>query len=144
MEVIVVVLMAALTAVVILGVTFRKAGAALAWYDEVASVLLAWLTFYGACLAALNRAHIGFPKIVEAMNPSLRRWVIVVRELIVLSFFGMAAWAGLMVLRVLGGTSLVTLPWVSTQVTQSVIPVGAVLYIVAEVLSLWEYVREPP
>jgi hypothetical protein len=38
----------------------------------------------------------------------------------------------------------VTLPWVSTQVTQSVIPVGAVLYIVAEVLSLWEYVREPP
>jgi TRAP-type C4-dicarboxylate transport system permease small subunit len=37
LEVIVVVLMAALTAVVILGVTFRKAGAALAWYDEVAS-----------------------------------------------------------------------------------------------------------
>lgn len=133
--------MAALTGVVVLGVVFRKAGAALVWYDEVASILLAWLTFYGACLAALKRAHIGFPQLVEALNPRVRRWVIVVRELIVLGFFVVAGWAGILVVRVLEGTYLVTLPGISTQLTQSVIPVGAVLFIVAELLSLQELRR---
>jgi TRAP-type C4-dicarboxylate transport system permease small subunit len=133
--------MAALTCVVVLGVVFRKAGAALVWYDEVASILLAWLTFYGACLAALKRAHIGFPQLVEALNPRVQRWVVVVRELIVLGFFVVAGWAGILVVRVLEGTYLVTLPGISTQLTQSVIPVGAVLFIVAELLSLQELRR---
>ena len=43
--------------VVVLGVVFRWDGEALSWYDEVASVQLAWLTYYGASLAALKRAH---------------------------------------------------------------------------------------
>jgi len=37
---------------------------------------------------------------------------------------------------VLGGTSLVSLPWVPAAVAQSVIPIGAVLFIVAQLLSL--------
>ena len=31
---------------------YRKAGASLTWYDEIASILLAWVTYYGAALAA--------------------------------------------------------------------------------------------
>ena len=49
--------MGALAVVVVLGVGFRKFGAALVWYDEVASVLLAWLTYYGAALAATPAAR---------------------------------------------------------------------------------------
>ena len=64
LEFAVVALMVALAVVVVLGVVFRRLGAALVWYDEIASILLAWLTFYGAALAALHRAHIGFPKLV--------------------------------------------------------------------------------
>ena len=48
-----------------LGVVFRTLGASLVWYDEVASVLLAWLTFYGSALASVKRAHIGCPELVE-------------------------------------------------------------------------------
>ena len=55
LELAVVALMVALALVVVLGVVFRRFGAALVWYDEVASILLAWLTFYGAALAALPR-----------------------------------------------------------------------------------------
>ena len=65
---IVIVLMVALAAEVTLGVAFRSFGQALAWYDEVASVLLAWLTFYGAALASVRRAHIGCPELVDAMS----------------------------------------------------------------------------
>ncbi|HMB77205.1 MAG TPA: TRAP transporter small permease subunit, partial [Kiloniellaceae bacterium] len=53
-------LVVSLTAVVVIAVVYRKLGASLAWYDEVASILLAWVTYYGAALAALNRGHIGF------------------------------------------------------------------------------------
>ena len=54
LEIIMLFLMTSLAVVVIVGVGFRKAGAALVWYDEVASILLAWLTYYGAALAALD------------------------------------------------------------------------------------------
>ena len=127
--------MTSLALVVVAGVVFRKAGAALVWYDEVASILLVWLTYYGACLAALARAHIGFPKFVEAAGPKLRVLLTVVREAVIVVFFLVVAWAGWRVLLVLEGTNLVSLPWVPTRLTQSVIPVGAVLFIAAEALS---------
>ena len=137
------VLMAALALVVIVGVGFRKAGASLVWYDEVASILLAWLTYYGAALAALHRAHIGMPTLVEALKGRVRLTVVLLAEVCVLLFFGVLAWSGMRVLSVLGGTTLVSLPWVPMSLAQSVIPIGAVLFIVAQLLSLPEALAGP-
>lgn len=131
-------LMVALALVVVLGVVFRRLGAALVWYDEVASILLAWLTFYGAALAALHRAHIGFPKLVDGLRPALRRPLILLGEACVLTFFMVAAWAGWRVFGILGGETLVSLPWVPQRLAQSVIPIGAVLFIIAEIVTLPE------
>jgi len=132
LEAIVLGLLAALALVVVLGVGFRKAGLALVWYDEIASILLAWLTYYGAGLAALQRAHIGFPTLVDRLDRPWRTLALVVREVAVMGFFVAAAWAGWRVLVVLDGTYLVSLPWMPARVTQSVIPLGAALFIVAE------------
>ena len=134
----VVVLIVALALVVVLGVVFRKLGASLVWYDEVASILLAWLTFYGAALAALHRAHIGFPKLVDGLRPTLRRPLILLGEAFVLMFFMVVAWAGWRVFGILGGEMLVSLPWVPQRLTQSVIPIGAILFIIAELVTLPE------
>ena len=134
----VVALMVALALVVVLGVIFRRLGAALVWYDEVASILLAWLTFYGAALAALQRAHIGFPKLVDGLAPPLRRPLILLGEAFVLAFFMVTAWAGWRVFGILGGETLVSLPWVPQRLAQSVIPIGAVLFIIAELVTLPE------
>lgn len=138
LEVLMLLLMTSLAVVVIVGVGFRKAGAALVWYDEVASILLAWLTYYGASLAALKRAHIGFPKLVESASPRLQLYLVLTREAIVIGFFVLVAWAGLQVLLVLDGIYLASLPSVSVRLTQSVIPIGAVLFIIAELLSFAE------
>ena len=138
LEIIMLFLMTSLAVVVIVGVGFRKAGAALVWYDEVASILLAWLTYYGASLAALKRAHIGFPKLVESAAPQLRLYLVLCREIIVVGFFVLVAWAGWQVLLVLNGLYLASLPSVSVRFTQSVIPIGAVLFIIAELLSFAE------
>lgn len=143
LELVVLGLMGSLAAVVVVGVVFRKAGASLVWYDEVASILLAWLTYYGAALAALHRAHIGMPTLVDRLRGRVRVAVVLVAEACVLAFFGVLAWAGLRVLSVLTGTSLVSLPWVPASVAQSVIPIGAVLFIAAQLLSLPDALREP-
>ena len=141
LETIVILLLGSLASLVVVAVVFRKAGASVVWYDEVASVLLAWLTYYCASLAALKRAHIGFPKLVQAA-PLKVRWVLYgLRELIVVGFFLIVAWAGWQVLIVLEGDYLVSLPWVPIQLTQSVIPIGAVLFIVAELVSFIELIR---
>ena len=119
-----------MTAIVVLAVIWRKAGASFIWYDEVAAILLAWITYYGAALAALKRAHIGFDGILLALP----------MQSFVFLFFAVLAWTGWEVLGVLQGMNLISLPWVPVQFTQSVIPIGAVLFIVCEALSLPEYV----
>ena len=142
LETIVVTLVVALTAVVVVAVVYRKAGASLSWYDEVASVLLAWVTYYGAALAALKRQHIGYDGIVRAVGPAWRLAFVVVSEIAVFGFFLLLAWTGWIVLDVLQGDTLVSLPWVPVQLTQSVIPIGASLFIVCEAVSLPDYWRD--
>ncbi len=144
LEAILIFLMVALTVVVVVAVIYRKAGASLAWYDEVASVMLAWVTYYGAALAALKRRHIGFDGLVLALPARWQLAAVVVAELCVYAFFLLLAWTGWVVLRVLEGDTLVSLPEVSVQLTQSVIPIGAVLFLLCETLSLpahWRRVR---
>ena len=136
LETVVLFLMTTLAVLVVVGVGFRKAGAALVWYDELASILLAWLTYYGACLAALRNAHIGFPTFVAATTPATRRALILTREAIVVGFFLLVAWAGWQVQRVLAGTYLVSMPSIPTGLAHSVIPVGALLFIIAELTAL--------
>ena len=140
----VLVLMIVLATIVVLGVVFRKAGAALVWYDEVASILLAWLTYYGAALAALKRAHIGVPTFVERLQGRIRVGVILAAEAVVITFFAVVAWAGWRVTRAVGEITLVSLPSVSAAVAQSVIPIGALLFIIAELISLRDVLATVP
>ena len=136
LELVVIVLMVALAVEVTAGVLFRTFGAALVWYDEVASILLAWLTFYGSALAAAKRAHIGCPEVVSMLPPAARVVLRVLADLLVIAFFALIAWFGYEVLDVLATDNLVSLPEISVKYTQSVIPIGAVLIIVAEVLTM--------
>ncbi|MGF1609441.1 MAG: TRAP transporter small permease [Kiloniellales bacterium] len=141
LEAILIFLMVALTVVVVLAVIYRKAGASLTWYDEIASIMLAWITYYGAALAALKRAHIGFDGLLLALPPGWRAAGVVLAELCVIGFFSVLAWTGWRVLQVLAGDTLVSLPQVPVQITQSVIPIGAALFILCELLSLPAYWR---
>ncbi len=132
-------LMVGLTVIVIIAVAYRLFGNSLSWYDEVAAIALSWITYYGAALAALRRKHIGFDSVLLAIPMPWRMMAVVVAEVLVIGFFWLMARAGFQVLEVLAGTSLISLTWVPVQLTQSVIPVGAVLFIICELLSLPQY-----
>ncbi len=134
-------LMVLLTLVVTAAVLARLMGQSFSWYDEVAAIMLAWITYYGSALAALHRRHIGFDTLLLRLPPNLRIVAVLLGEAIVLVFFFLMARAGLQVLEVLAGDTLISLTWVPVQVTQSVIPIGAALFILCQVLSLPAYLR---
>ena len=142
LEAILIGLMAVLAALVMVAVILRAANAPLIWYDEVAGVLLAWITYYGAALAALKRAHLGFPNLVAVLPPAVRVPVTALASLIVITFFLVAAWYGLQVVILLQGDYLTSLRWVPISLTQSVVPIGAMLFVIAELLVLPERLRE--
>jgi len=131
-------LLLGLAALVIAAVAFRKAGASIIWYDELASVLLAWLTFFGAALAVLRHAHLGFPGLVFRLPLALRLPCFALAKLIVLGFWGTVLFAGAKALDLMVGDALVTIPWLPMQWVQGVLPLAAALIIVAELLDLPE------
>src|SRR5512147_1023390 len=86
--------------VVCLGVFFRYVlDASLAWYDEFASYLLVWLTFYGAISASYQRRHIGFETFVARLMPATREKLEIVAELLVLGFQIVLLYYGLLLVR---------------------------------------------
>jgi len=141
LEVVVMVLVIGLAFEVTLGIVFRALGKSLSWYDEVASVMLAWLTFYGSALASVKRAHISCPEVVEQAPPRLRRALGIVAQALVIGFFALLGWVGASILPIIASETLVSVPAVSMAVVQSVIPVSCVLIVVAEVLHLVTLLR---
>jgi len=136
LEAVVILLMATLAIEVTVGVIYRSSGYSLVWYDEIASILLAWLTFYGSALAAAKRAHIGCPEVMAMLPPRVKLAFRLFAEVLVIAFFALIAWVGYSVLDVLATDNLVSLPEVSVMYTQSVIPISAVLIVIAELLTL--------
>jgi TRAP-type C4-dicarboxylate transport system permease small subunit len=127
-------LLVLLAVIVVLAVVYRTLGMSLIWYDELASVLLAWLTYFGAALAALKRAHLGFTGILTSSPLFTRKVMFWFSEVCVYSFVLVCAYAGWYVLRVFGNESLVSLP-IPLSVTQSVVPIGFVLFAIAQLAS---------
>ena len=142
LQVATIVLILGLAVLVVAAVLFRYTGNSLIFYDELASVMLAWLTYYGAALAASRRAHLGFGAGVQAMPPTARTVAFVASELLVVGFFLIVAWYGWNVLEFMAGEALISLPWLKLQLVQSVIPVGAILFILAQLTSLPEAWRD--
>ena len=135
-------LMVALAVEVTAGVIFRYAGHSLVWYDEVATIMLAWVTFYGSALAVLKHAHMGVPEIVRMLPRSPRVAVTLFAQACTFAFFVVLAYAGFSVLEILATDNLVSLPRFNSAHTNSVIPISAVLFIVGQILVLPEVLDE--
>jgi len=136
LEWLVVFLMAVLASEVTLGVVYRTLGFSLVWYDEVASILLAWLTFYGSALASVKRAHIGCPEVMAFLPPKPKFVFRIIAEAFTIGFFLLMGWVGYTVLAVLATDHLVSLPSIPVSWVQSVVPISAVLIVVAELITL--------
>lgn len=136
LEAIVLLLISSMAILVVAGFSFRRFGAALIWYDEVAALLLCWLTFYGAALAALRRAHMAVPGLVLAMPLRLRLGVGVMVELLTIGFMALLIYYAMQLQAILIGPGLASVRGVSLQMVQSAIPIGATLFIISQLITV--------
>lgn len=139
-------LLALLTALVTVAATIRYIGSGLPWYDEVAPILLAWVTYFGAALVALQRGHLGFDNIVRRLAPGGRKVAFVTAEALTIGFFLALAWGGYRLSAIISGERLMSIDWFPSVVAQSVIPIASVLFVVAELVTLpaaWRKLNSP-
>lgn len=142
LETICIVLLTLLAGAVVYSTAMRSFGASPSWYDEIASVLLAWLTYFAATYAVFKRQHMGFAGLVTALPKSLAIGLTLLSELLVLAYFAVVAWYGNAILAVAKWDSLLSLPWMTLDIVQSVIPVSAVLMIVGTLMTMPRALRD--
>lgn len=132
-----VLLLALMVALVCVGVFFRYVlNASLAWYDEFASYLLVWLTFYGAVVASYRRRHIGFEVLVDKLDPRVRRMADLVGEFFVLGFQFVLLYYGWELMQKMGDDRAVSLPSVKMGWVYSVLPITGGLMMIVSAMRL--------
>lgn len=136
LQVVTLAMLVALSGVVVVGVAFRYSGSSLIWYDEVAAVLLAWITFTGAALATLRNAHLGFNGLLFGLPLPARLTLFFVVEAIFLAICLIVVWGGWTILGIFGNETMTTLRFVPRSVVQSILPVSAGLMIAGRLLTL--------
>ncbi len=133
-----VLLLVVMVSLVSLGVFFRYVlNASLSWYDEFASFLLVWMTFYGAVVASYRRRHIGFEIVVDRLMPNTRRIVELIAESCVLGFQAVLLYYGWQLMQKMGDETTVSLVWVKMRWIYSVLPITGGLMLV---ISLMRFV----
>jgi TRAP-type C4-dicarboxylate transport system permease small subunit len=130
-------LLVLMVVLVCLGVFFRYVlDASLAWYDEFASYLLVWLTFYGAVSASYHRRHIGFETFVARLMPVTRKRLEIVAEFLVMGFQIVLLYYGWLLTRKMGDETAVSLVWVKMGWVYSVLPISGGLMLLISVQRL--------
>jgi TRAP-type C4-dicarboxylate transport system permease small subunit len=132
-----VLLLAGQVVIVCLGVFFRYVlNSSLTWYDEFASYMLVWLTFYGCVVVDWRRRHIGFELLVDKLAPTPRKLVDIVAEIAVLGFHFVLFYYGWILTERMGDESAISLPWVKVTWITSVLPITGGLLLLIGVVRL--------
>lgn len=135
-------LLMVMVAVVTVGVFFRYVVAAsLTWYDEFASYLLVWLSFYGAVAATARGRHIAFETLAERLGRRARAGAAVVAEAFSAIFYAILCWYGLVLVRTMGEETSVSLPWVRMAWVYSALPISGALMLLTSLARVARLVR---
>ncbi len=130
-------LLVVMVVVVTAGVFYRYVlNSALVWYDEFASYLLVWLTFYGAVLATQRDVSIEFDEVVRRLAPGSRRVVEAFSGVLTVTFHLMLLVYGIVLMRSMGAETAISLPRVKMAWVYSVLPISGALMLVFSVLHL--------
>jgi TRAP-type C4-dicarboxylate transport system permease small subunit len=85
----------AMTAVIVISVFYRYVlNMPLSWTDEIARIMIVWLSFVGGYMALREGKHIGFDLVVKKLAPPVRAAVEVVAQAAVLVFLVVVVWQG--------------------------------------------------
>ena len=134
---------AAMSLLVLAGVTFRLAGVAVPWTNELSQYCLVWLVFTGANLGIHGREHVALTLLTDRLSSRYQwAWGIVARLcfLVFCGYLGVVGFRLVAFQRAMGGTT-VSLPVdVPTYVISSILPLSflaGVVHLVRQVAEDW-------
>ncbi len=133
----------AMTCIVFVSVVFRYVlNSPLAWSEELASLLFAWLTFIGAYVGIRSRSHIRIDTLVLVLPRAVQRWLERLADLGVLVLLLLLAWQGF---RLTAATWSLEFPAmeISRGYLYASLPLAACLMIAALIFN-WRLGREAP
>jgi TRAP-type C4-dicarboxylate transport system permease small subunit len=113
------------------------------WSEEIARLLLVWLSMLGTALAYATKGHLGVDTLHQIVTPEARRYAEITTHLLVLIFAaGPMFWGGLTLFleRMDAGQVMATMPLRKAWVYLS-IPVSGFVISIFAVLALVETVR---
>lgn len=151
LELLVIVLVAVLTLVVLWGVFTRymtklipAIGGQAAYTEELARLLLIWVSTFGAALAFERKAHLGVDFFVGKLHPEAARLMAVIVEILIivlaLVVFVVGGWElaiGQM------GQKLATMNFMSRGIVYLALPVSGLLIILFSVENMLDIIKAP-
>ena len=124
-----------MTSLVFVSVLFRYVlNRPLAWTEELASLLFAWLTFVGAYVGFRTRSHIRIDSLMILFPPAVRRTIGNCVDLCVLALLALFIWQGFMLTRTTWSLEFPALE-ISRGYLYVSLPIGACLMVLAILLA---------
>lgn len=145
LEWLLIVMVALLTLVVLWGVLTRFCfGKQASYTDELARMLLIWVSMFGGALAFGMKAHLGVDYFVGKMHPAARKLLSLVVQLITMAVavtvFIIGGWV---LARAQLGQQLPTMPWLSRGIVYASIPLSGFFIVLFSVENFIDILRTP-
>jgi len=112
--------------------------------DELARVLLVWISMLGGALAFARKAHLGVDFFVNKMHPDARKALAILVQGVTVSLA--------VIVFIIGGTALAqgqwtqklpTMPWLTKGAVYAVIPVAGIFILMFSLENLVAVIRTP-
>jgi len=112
--------------------------------DELARMLLIWITMLGGALAFAKKAHLGVDFFVGKMRPDARKTLAIVVQCITIAFAVAAMMiGGFMLAQDQWAQKLPTMPWLTKGMIYSVIPASGFFILMFSIEQLVAVIRPP-
>jgi len=105
------------------------------WCEEVARLILVWLTFVAAAALIRRGGDIAVDTFVDMLPRDARHRVLAARDVLMIAVFGLVAWQGFRLARAVAGMPLVATEWPTSLLAWPVV-VGCLLIVLHVALRL--------
>jgi TRAP-type C4-dicarboxylate transport system permease small subunit len=114
--------------------------ASFVWAEEVSIVILLWVTWFAACFAVKNRAHLRVTFLEDRLKPGKRLLLQMGLNCIAVIFLGIVAFSGRLVVLSMRNITLMSLPSIPINVMYASVLIGSLLmtfYLLRAILNDW-------
>jgi TRAP-type C4-dicarboxylate transport system permease small subunit len=112
------------------------------WPEEIARLLLVWMTFIGSAAVARRAGDLAVDTFVEMMPRIPRRIFLVIRDVVMVVLFAFVAWQGLALARTVAGMPLAA-TGLSTELLAWPVLIGGLLIAFHAALRLLVLAADP-